>query len=85
GFFPGAVCGDDAAAIARAFAYARGVVGASALAFGSDWDGATTTPFDAAGLPRLTAALLDAGFTADDLRAVAGGNALRVLRQTLPD
>ncbi|HEX2486587.1 MAG TPA: membrane dipeptidase, partial [Myxococcota bacterium] len=47
GFFPGAVCGDDAAAIARAFAYARGVVGASALAFGSDWDGATTTPFDA--------------------------------------
>jgi microsomal dipeptidase-like Zn-dependent dipeptidase len=85
GFFPGAVCGDDAPAIARAFSHARGVVGASALAFGSDWDGATTTPFDAAGLPRLTAALQAEGFGAEELRAVAGENALRVLRQTLPD
>jgi len=85
GFFPGAVCGDDVAAVARAFAHARRVVGADALAFGSDWDGATTTPFDAAGLPRLTAALGSAGFSPDELRRVAGENALRVLRATLPD
>jgi microsomal dipeptidase-like Zn-dependent dipeptidase len=85
GFFPGAVCGEDVASVARAFRHARDVAGASALAFGSDWDGATTTPFDAAGLPRLTDALLGAGFSPEDLRGVAGENALRVLRQTLPD
>jgi microsomal dipeptidase-like Zn-dependent dipeptidase len=85
GFFDGAVCGDDVAAIARAFGHARGVVGASALAFGSDWDGSTVTPFDAAGLPRLSEALSSAGFAPGELRQVAGENALRVLRQTLPD
>jgi membrane dipeptidase len=84
-YFPGAVCGDDVAAIARAFVHARAVVGAAALAFGSDWDGATTTPFDAAGLPRLSEALLAAGFSTEELAAVAGGNALRVLRATLPE
>ena len=84
-YFPEAVCGDDVAAIARAFRHARDVAGASALAFGSDWDGATTTPFDAAGLPQLTGALLEAGFAPAELRGVAGENALRVLRQTLPD
>jgi microsomal dipeptidase-like Zn-dependent dipeptidase len=85
GFFPGAVCGEDAASVARAFRHARDVVGAAAIAFGSDWDGATTTPFDAAGIPRLTEALLGAGFTPEELRRVAGENALRVLRETLPD
>jgi membrane dipeptidase len=85
GFFPGAVCGDDAVAIARAVQHARAVAGPGAVAFGSDWDGATTTPFDAAGLPRLTAALLAAGVPEDELRAIAGGNALRVLRATLPE
>jgi membrane dipeptidase len=85
GYFDGAVCGDDVAAITRAFRHARDVVGASALAFGSDWDGSTVTPFDAADLPRLTEALQGAGFAPDELRRVAGENALRVLRQTLPD
>jgi microsomal dipeptidase-like Zn-dependent dipeptidase len=85
GFFPGAVCGDDVAAIVRAIRHALAVAGPEAVAFGSDWDGATTTPFDAAGLPRLTDALLAAGLGGDELRAVAGGNALRVLRATLPE
>jgi microsomal dipeptidase-like Zn-dependent dipeptidase len=85
GFFPGAVCGGDVEAIARAIRHAREVAGPGAVAFGSDWDGATTTPFDAAGLPRLTEALLAAGLGQDELRAVAGENALRVLRATLPE
>ncbi len=85
GFFPGAVCGGDVGAVVRAIRHARDVAGAGAVAFGSDWDGATTTPFDAAGLPRLTEALLAAGLAPDELRAVAGENALRVLRATLPE
>ena len=85
GFFPGAVCGKDVAAVVRAVQHALAVAGPGAVAFGSDWDGATSTPFDAAGLPSLTAALLAAGVAPDDLRAVAGANALRVLRITLPE
>jgi microsomal dipeptidase-like Zn-dependent dipeptidase len=85
GFFEGAVCGDDVAAIVRAIQHARAVAGPGAVAFGSDWDGAVATPFDAAGLPQLSAALLDAGVAPDELRGIAGENALRVLRATLPD
>jgi microsomal dipeptidase-like Zn-dependent dipeptidase len=69
----------------RAIRHAREVAGPGAVAFGSDWDGATTTPFDAAGVPRLTEALLASGLGPDEIRAVAGENALRVLRATLPE
>lgn len=85
GFFEGAVCGDDVAAIVRAIQHALRVAGPDAVAYGSDWDGAVATPFDAAGLPRLSAALLEAGVAPETLRAVAGENALRVLRATLPE
>ena len=85
GFFPGAVCGSEVADVVRAALHARAVAGPGAVAFGSDWDGATTTPFDAAGIARLGEGLLEAGMTEADLRAMAGENALRVLRATLPE
>ena len=85
GFFPGAVCGSEVADVVRAALHARDVAGSAAVAFGSDWDGATTTPFDAAGLARLSEGLLAAGLAEGDLRALAGENALRVLRATLPE
>jgi microsomal dipeptidase-like Zn-dependent dipeptidase len=85
GFFAGAVCGDDVAAIVRAVRHASAVAGPQAVAFGSDWDGAVATPFDAAGLPLLSQALLEAGVAPAELRGIAGENALRVLRATLPD
>lgn len=85
GYFPGAVCGSEVADVVRAALHAREVAGAGAVAFGSDWDGATTTPFDAAGLARLSEGLLAAGMSEGDLRAMAGENALRVLRATLPE
>lgn len=47
---------------------------------GSDYDGATTVRFDTSQLAQLTQALLDEGFTPDEIRAAMGGNALRVLR-----
>jgi microsomal dipeptidase-like Zn-dependent dipeptidase len=85
GFFPGAVCGTEVADVVRAALYAQKVAGAGAVAFGSDWDGATSTPFDAAGVARLSEGLLAAGMSESDLRALAGDNALRVLRTTLPE
>jgi membrane dipeptidase len=56
-------------------------IGVEHVAFGSDFDGATvpTELGDAAGLPRLLDALADAGFTSDEIRAIAWENWRRVL------
>lgn len=51
------------------------------IALGSDFDGAVTVPFDAAGLHQLTAALLARGFTEDQIRRIMGENVRRALRQ----
>ena len=54
------------------------------MALGSDFDGATMPAElkDAAGLPRLMQALRDRGFGEGDLRKLAHGNWVRVLRET---
>jgi microsomal dipeptidase-like Zn-dependent dipeptidase len=41
------------------------------------------TRFDVSQLVQVTQALLDEGFSPDEIRAVMGGNALRVLRAGL--
>lgn len=85
GFWETAVCGKDAAAIARAIQYAVGVMGVDHVALGSDFDGAVPTPFDASGMVKLTEALLAAGFSRDDIGKVMGGNEIRFLLENLPD
>jgi len=52
------------------------------LAFGSDFDGATSTPFDAAGLGALTSALARQ-FDQRALRLIVGANACRTLARGL--
>ncbi len=83
GYWAGAVCGPGAAAVARAIRYAVGVVGIDHVALGLDFDG-DRMPFDVLGLPAVTAALLDAGFSDDDIARIMGGNAIRLLSETLP-
>ena len=46
--------------------------------------GAVTTTIDAARLPQLTQALLDAGATEATIAAVMGGNLMRFLEENLP-
>jgi microsomal dipeptidase-like Zn-dependent dipeptidase len=84
GVWDTATCGNDAAATARAIHYAAKIVGLEHIALGSDFDGGTTTPFDAAGWPLVTEALLKEGFTEDEIRKVMGENVVRVLLETLP-
>jgi microsomal dipeptidase-like Zn-dependent dipeptidase len=84
GFWPTACGGDDAAAIARAIRYAVDVAGIEHVGLGSDFDGAVPVPFDASGLVLLTEALIDAGFTDDEVAKVMGGNARRLLADVLP-
>ncbi|MDR7419254.1 MAG: dipeptidase [Armatimonadota bacterium] len=59
-------------------------MGIDCVALGSDFDGATMPAElkDAAGLPRLMEALDRRGYTGDDLRKLAHGNWVRVLRET---
>jgi membrane dipeptidase len=60
------------------------VAGIDHVGFGSDFDGvsgATPAGIDsAADLPRITQALLDRGYSSDDIHKVLGGNLLRVFR-----
>jgi membrane dipeptidase len=84
GFWDTATGGRDAAAIARAIVHAVGVIGAKHVGLGSDWDGAVPVPFDAAGLPGLTDALLEAGLDDATIRDVMGENALRLFAASLP-
>lgn len=84
GYWEGAVCGKDAKAIARAIRYTADLAGVKHVALGSDFDGVVTTPFDATGLIAVTDALLDEGFSDEDVKMIMGGNVARVLMQTLP-
>jgi microsomal dipeptidase-like Zn-dependent dipeptidase len=84
GFFEGATCGRDLAAIVRAIRYAVDRVGAEHVALGSDFDGFVRTPIDASELPALTDALLRAGLSDGQIRAVMGLNVKRVLSEILP-
>jgi membrane dipeptidase len=85
GFWDDAVCGKDVAAIARAIIYTIGVVGVQHVALGSDFDGAVTVPFDAAGLGLLTGALQQQGMSESDIALVMGGNVFRLLSTNLPN
>lgn len=84
GYWDAAVCDVTPAGIASSIAYAVDLLGAEHVALGSDFDGATTVPFDTSELAALTAALLDAGLEEDTIRAVMGGNEIRFFRQHLP-
>jgi microsomal dipeptidase-like Zn-dependent dipeptidase len=60
------------------------LVGVEHVALGTDFDGTVKPPFDAAGLPQLTEALLDIGFSAAEVQQIMGGNVVRFLRDALP-
>jgi len=83
GYWEGAICSTDPRAAAKAMKHVRDLVGIQHVALGSDYDGATTVRFDTSQLGQVTQALMDEGFTPDEIRAVMGENALRVIRAGL--
>jgi membrane dipeptidase len=57
--------------------------GIDAVGIGSDFDGVSCTPTgleDVSKFPNLTRALLEKGYSAEDIRQIYGGNTLRVMR-----
>jgi membrane dipeptidase len=78
---PAAATLDDAVAH---IAHAVKVAGVDHVGIGSDWDGINMVPVgleDVSKMPALTAALLERGFSEEDVRKILGGNFLRVMRE----
>ncbi|HEX8185739.1 MAG TPA: dipeptidase [Blastocatellia bacterium] len=84
GYWDTAVCGTDARAIARAIHYTANLIGVDHVALGSDYDGAIPAPFDTSGLAQITDALMEEGFSEEEIGMIMGRNALRLLIQNLP-
>jgi membrane dipeptidase len=80
GYWDAAICGTSPRDAARAMKHVRDLVGIEHVALGSDYDGATTVRFDTSQLEQVTQALLDEGFTPDEVRQAMGLNALRVIK-----
>ena len=59
------------------------IAGVDAVGIGSDFDGVDCAPEgldDVSKFPNLTRALLEKGYSAEDIRKIYGGNSLRVMR-----
>jgi membrane dipeptidase len=75
------------ASIADVIAHIDRVVelgGIDSVGIGSDYDGVECVPTglsDVSGFPNLTRALLEHGYSAEDIRKIYGGNTLRVMRE----
>lgn len=84
GYWDGAVCATSVDAIIKAIRYSVDLIGVEHVALGSDFDGTIHAPFDTSGLVLLTDGLLKAGFSAEQITAIMGGNVQRLLLQYLP-
>ncbi|HNW27954.1 MAG TPA: dipeptidase [Spirochaetota bacterium] len=84
GYFPKATCGETLESVVRSIRYAVDRAGVRHVGLGSDYDGLVQVPFDTTGMASLADALLDNGFTEDEVSLIMGGNVLRLLRETLP-
>lgn len=85
GYWDTATCGTDVRAIVRAMRYVSDRVGVDHVALGSDFDGAVTEPFDTTGVIEITAAMLDAGYSEEEIREIMGENVVKFLRENLPE
>src|SRR5262249_40879689 len=63
--------------------HVRKIAGIDAIGIGGDFDGVSCVPVgleDVSKFPNLTRALLERGYTAEDIRKIYGGNFLRVMK-----
>jgi microsomal dipeptidase-like Zn-dependent dipeptidase len=82
--FEAAICGIEPEDFARAVRYVADLVGIAHVALGSDFDGTVHMNHDVTGLPLLTQALLEAGFSDQEVGQIMGGNVIRLLQDNLP-
>ena len=84
GYWETATCGKDTKAIAHAIRYTVNLIGVNHVGLGSDYDGTVKEPFDTTELVQITDALLQEGFSEDEIGKLMGGNVIRFLKDNLP-
>ena len=84
GFWPAAICSRDVSGIIKSIKYVADLVGINHVALGSDFDGSVHTPFDAANINTVTAALIENNFSESEIRKIMGENVINLLLRTLP-
>lgn len=84
GYWDGAVCEPTIERIVQSIQHAVRIMGVQHVGLGSDFDGATKTPWDTRGVIVITDALLKAGMSGEAVARVMGGNTLDFLLRTLP-
>ncbi len=85
GFFKGATCGTTIDDIIKAIVYTKNLVGIDHVVLGSDFDGKVATPLDATSLYYISDALLEYGFTMQEVKYVMGENIKKFLLKNLPE
>lgn len=74
GYWDTATGGQDVESIVNAIHYVADLVGVEHVGLGSDFDGTTNVPFDTAGVILLTEALIEKGFSEEEIGKIMGGN-----------
>jgi membrane dipeptidase len=82
-FFDMAVGEDEIKGIVASMKRVKNLVGVEHVALGSDYDGSVAVPFDITGLPTIVEALLNEGFSDEEIRAIMGENVKRFLLENL--
>lgn len=82
-FFDMAVGPDEIKGIVASMKRVKNLVGVEHVALGSDYDGSVAVPFDITGLPIIVEALIQEGFSDEDIRAIMGENVKRFLIENL--
>ncbi len=83
GFWAKVTCDDSPKGIAGAIRAAVDLLGDDHVSLGSDWDGTVQVAMDPSELSALTQALMDAGFSDEQIVKIMGGNFLRIVRERL--
>lgn len=84
GYWEAAICDASPEGIVKSIRYAIDLLGVDHVALGSDYDGATTVPFDTGELAVLTETMLRSDFTEEEIRKIMGENAQRFFLANLP-
>lgn len=82
-FFDMAVGEPELDGIVASMKHIRDLVGIEYIALGSDYDGAVEAPFDITGLPIIVEALMNEGFSEEEIQAIMGENVKNFLLKNL--
>jgi membrane dipeptidase len=82
-FFDKVVGDNEIEGIVASMKRVKNLVGIEHVALGSDYDGSVAVPFDITGFPIIVEALMQEGFSEEEIKAIMGENVKRFLLENL--